>query len=630
MTAAKKKAIRVLCVDDQALVGEAVRRILESQEDSTFLFCDDSSAAVDAAIAYRPTVILQDLEMPNLSGFDLLQRYRDCTEIQDVPVLMLTGREEPKSKAQAFALGASDYIVKLPSPVELIARVRHHSASYTNMTQRRRSEEALREAELAARQAASEAREANRAKSSFLAKMSHEIRTPMNAILGYAQILAADERIDQDQRKAVETIAQSGEHLLGLINDVLDISKIEAGREELTACDFDLTGLVQSLGAMFELRCQQKGLEWKLQEAAVTSTVHGDEKKLRQILINLLGNAVKFTTQGSITLSVDTSGEDRYRFEVVDTGPGIAADNRATIFEPFHQDQAGIRHGGSGLGLAIARSHVELMGGSIELETEIGAGARFSFELHLPSAEPLAREDARRWNRVTGLANGHSACALVVDDVATNRDVLEQMLRRVGVDVVSVASGEQALEWATQQRPDIVFLDLHLPGIDGEETRRRLLTQFGEGAPKIVCITAAVFNLEGDPLGDKGFDHIILKPVRGEELYSCLAELAGLEFEYRDVPAEPPAGGGGASSWEGIVLPPALARELVAAAESQSISDLNKQIDGLAALGGSASAALGAHLRGLSRSFDMTAIRNLLEQLEENTDRRSPLETRNG
>jgi len=212
MTDSGTKAIRVLCVDDQAMVGEAVRRILETQEDMTYRFCEESTQAIDTAVEFSPTVILQDLGMPILTGFELLTLYRERAETRDVPVLMLTGREEPKNKAKAFALGASDYIVKLPSPVELVARVRHHSTSYTNMTQRRRLEEALREAELAARQAAQEAREANRAKSTFLAKMSHEIRTPMNAILGYAQILAADEQLSQDQRKAVETIGHSGEH----------------------------------------------------------------------------------------------------------------------------------------------------------------------------------------------------------------------------------------------------------------------------------------------------------------------------------------------------------------------------------------------------------------------------------
>ena len=616
MTDSGTKAIRVLCVDDQAMVGEAVRRILETQEDVTYRFCVDSTQAIDTAVEFCPTVILQDLEMPMVTGFELLTRYRDCAETRDVPVLMLTGREEPKNKAKAFALGASDYIVKLPSPVELVARVRHHSTSYTNMTQRRRSEEALREAELAARQAAKEAREANRAKSTFLAKMSHEIRTPMNAILGYAQILAADEQLNEDQRKAVETIGQSGEHLLGLINDVLDISKIEAGREVLNTGDFDLAGLLQSLGAMFELRCQQKGLEWKLGETHATTIVHGDEKKLRQVLINLLGNAVKFTTTGSISLNVVTGLEDRFRFEVADTGPGIAADSQAAVFEPFHQDQAGVKHGGSGLGLAIARSHVELMGGTMELETEFGAGARFSFELELPSAAPLALGDERRWSRVTSLASGHSARALIVDDVATNRDILEKMLRRVGVEVVSLATGEQALEWAgRQESPDIVFLDLHLPGIDGEETRRRLLTQYGKDAPKIVCITAAAFNLEEGPLTNNGFDRIMLKPLRAEELYACVAELAGIEFEYRDIPTEPVASADVAASWEGMLLPQELARALVEAAESQSISDLNKQIDELAGLGATGS-ALAAHLRGLSRSFNMTAIRDLLVRME--------------
>ena len=252
----------------------------------------------------------------------------------------------------------------------------------------------------------------------------------------------------------------------------------------------------------------------------------------------------------------------------------------------------------------------------MELETEFGAGARFSFELQLPSAEPLALGDERRWSRVTRLASGHSARALIVDDVATNRDILEKMLRRVGVEVISFATGEQALEWVEREEsPDIAFLDLHLPGIDGEETRRRLLTHYGKDAPKMVCITAAVFNLDDGPLGSKGFDRIMLKPLRAEELYACVAELAGIEFEYRDVPTEPVANGDLAPSWEDMVLPQELARALVEAAESQSISDLNRHIDELAGLG-AAGSAFASHLRGLSRSFNMTAIRDLLVRMK--------------
>jgi signal transduction histidine kinase len=184
--------------------------------------------------------------------------------------------------------------------------------------------------------------------------MGHEIRTPMNAILGYAQILDGDPGLQDSHRKAIETI---GEHLLGLINDILDISKIEAGRETLNLTDFDLRDMVDGLGSMFAMRCQQKGLDWKIEADIPTGRVHGDEGKLRQVLINLLGNAVKFTQEGEVGLKVEARAEYRYSFAIRDTGPGIPEDKQTSIFEPFQQEDEGMRQGGTGLGLAISLRH---------------------------------------------------------------------------------------------------------------------------------------------------------------------------------------------------------------------------------------------------------------------------------
>ena len=253
-----------------------------------------------------------------------------------------------------------------------------------------------------ARQSAEEARDvaerANRAKSDFLANMSHEIRTPMNAILGYAQILKRNSELSGTQEHAVDTILGSGEHLLSLINEVLDLSKIEAGRLELEPVEFDQAKLVEGLGTMFELRCQQKGLSLRVELEGDNWQVRGDESKLRQVLVNLLGNAVKFTESGEVVLRVQAQGEALFYYEVRDTGPGIAPEQQEVLFEPFQQGVDGAHRGGTGLGLSIARRHVDLMGGQLEADSASGQGARFFFSLQLEPAQ----------GPVTGLDEGAS------------------------------------------------------------------------------------------------------------------------------------------------------------------------------------------------------------------------------
>ena len=252
--------------------------------------------------------------------------------------------------------------------------------------------------------------------------MSKEIRTPLNAILGYAQILRADRSLGEAHRHAVETVERSGNHLLALINDILDISKIEAGFKELALEDFNLGDLVGDLSRMFELRCRQKNLRLEVRAELADRFVHGDQNKLRQILTNLMGNAVKFTDEGSVSLLVQIAEDDRFRFVVTDTGPGIASNRQQEIFEPFQKEGTNTSIGGTGLGLAIAREHVGLMGGELLLESIPGSGSVFSFELSLPDAHgapPVASE--QNFTSVTRLLPGQQVRVLVVDDVDENR-----------------------------------------------------------------------------------------------------------------------------------------------------------------------------------------------------------------
>ncbi|MCC7265030.1 MAG: response regulator [Candidatus Latescibacteria bacterium] len=475
-------------------------------------------------------------------------------------------------------------------------------------TQRR--ERRQRERQLAEEQRAREiADAANQAKSAFLANMSHEIRTPMNAILGYAQILREhDDLSPAQQRRAVESIYSSGDHLLKLINDVLDLSKIEAGRMELQPVDFDLERLIGGLGAMFELRCRQKGVDWRVEQEGEGWQVRGDENKLRQVLVNLLGNAVKFTDQGEVVLQV-RAGQGRYHFAVRDTGPGIAPQQQAALFEAFQQGTSGVEKGGTGLGLFIARRQVELMGGQLQVESVLGQGARFFFSLALPPAQgPVVGQTEMRYRGVVRLAAGYAPQVLIVDDVATNREILAQVLEHLGVTVRQASSGEEAVELARQARPDLVFTDIRMPGMGGAGVLSQLRQE--HGALPIAAISASVMEHEKQYYLRSGFDAFLDKPFRLEALYACLEQLLGVQYEY----ARPEiAGAPAVADFGGLRLPALLRQRLRQAAEMRNVTEVKRCLEQMGALG-EPERALALHLSDLVQRFDLASVLHILER----------------
>ena len=474
------------------------------------------------------------------------------------------------------------------------------------------------EARARAERAQRAAEAANLAKSQFLANMSHEIRTPMNAILGYAQILERGEELSESQRRAVDTIAQSGDHLLALINDVLDLARIESGRLELNEGEFDLGNLVEGLAKMFQLHCEKKGLRWRVDSAGIAVRVCGDEHKLRQVLINLLGNAVKFTDAGQVVLEVRMQGEERYYFAVRDTGRGIDPAWQEQVMESFAQGEDGANKGGTGLGLAIARRHVELMGGVLALESSLNKGSHFFFELSLPPAVgTLAAASGDEFLDVEHLASGEQVRALVVDDIAENRDVLVQMLAQIGVEVERAEGGAEALAAIGLRRPDIVFMDIRMPQLGGVETLERLEGAGERRGVKVVAISASVMAHERQKYLDAGFDAFVGKPFRREQIYACLADLLEVEYARTTSVAEEVLE---TREW---VLPTELHAALLEAAELQSVTEIEEYLQEVASLG-EAGQHLAQRVRALLRSYDLEAVVELLRQVrsEKPSDRR--------
>ncbi|MEH6346777.1 MAG: response regulator [Bermanella sp.] len=379
--------------------------------------------------------------------------------------------------------------------------------------------------------ASDEAYKHSQAKSEFLASMSHEIRTPMNAILGFSQLLQIDaaEPLTEGQEEYVQHILESGNHLLELIDDVLDMSKIESGLVKLNKQSVFLYKLIEDISYMYAIRCKDKGLQWRVNnDLEKTTLVHMDVQRVRQILVNLISNSIKFTETGFVELKVIKLAQGDYHFEVSDSGMGMSDVEMTEVFEPFVQKGAGIKHGGTGLGLSISQKHAQLMGSEIKVKSKLNDGACFSFDLPL---ENTNESDKKPKKVVSHLVEGQNIRALVVDDEKTSRVLLLGLLEGIGIQVYEASNGIEALRQLKNNSIDIIFLDIQMPIMTGLEALNYIVKMVDK--PKCVAVSAFIKEEDVKRYLDSGFHDVISKPFQFDTIFNCLQKQLSVEFKYR-------------------------------------------------------------------------------------------------
>lgn len=518
--------------------------------------------AIRAARSGSPDLILLDIKMPEMDGYEVCKQLKADPKTSEIPVVFISALDEVLDKLTAFQVGGVDYVTKPFHVAEVLARIEHQLTIQRLKKQLIERNKELQEEIIERKKAEEAAGAASLAKSQFVANMSHELRTPLNAILGFTQVMSRDSLLSQENLENLRIINRSGQHLLELINDVLDLSKIEAGIIGLDERSFDLYQLLDTLEEMFQIKAETKKMQLRFfVEANVPQYIKTDEKKLRVCLINLLGNAMKFTHDGGriwLRVSVEsnqaqpaesenypnsTSAEPLLIFfEVEDTGIGIATAEIDTLFDAFVQTPAGRKVAdGTGLGLTITKKYVQIMGGDIWVKSILGEGTSFKFNIRVFAAISSEITVATLQRVIALEANQPIYRILAVDDNQDNRLLLVKMLQPIGFEVREAENGYQAVELWESWQPHLIWLDTRMPVMDGFEAVRQIREKEKQTQWRtvIIALTASTFEERKGEIISAGCDDFVRKPFQEQILFDKMACYLGVRYLYQELPRLP-------------------------------------------------------------------------------------------